>query len=149
VLLFGVAGEWFALPLDRVREVCPRAAITRVPRAPSQVLGVMNLRGQPVVLVDLPRCLNLPGGGPDAPQVVLLDLGDQDLAVGLLADRIDQVVEVEAQGPAGGHGPEGPGGEGGPELVELGGHVATVLDPIRLLGPALPGVASGGSGEAA
>ena len=149
VLLFRAAGESFALPLERVREVCARSAITRVPRAPSQVLGVMNLRGRPVVLVDLPRCLHLPGGGPDAPQMVLLDLGDQDLSVGLLAERIDQVAEMEAPGALGGPGPDGPGGAEGRDLVEVGGHVATLLDPIRLLAPALPGVASGGAGEAA
>jgi purine-binding chemotaxis protein CheW len=149
VLLFRAAGECFALALDRVREVCPRTAITRVPRAPSQVLGVMNLRGRPVVLVDLPRCLNLPGGGPDAPQMVLLDLGDPDLAVGLLADQIDQVAEVDVQGPGGAPGPEGPAGVEGAELVEVGGHVATLLDPMRLLVPSLPGVAGGSPGEAA
>ena len=148
-LLFRVAGECFALPLERVREVCPRTAITRVPRAPSQVIGVMNLRGRPVVLVDLPRCLNLPGGGPDAPHMVLLDLGDQDLAVGLLADRIDQVVEMDGPGPGGTPVSGRPGGADGPDLVELGGHVATLLDPMRVLAPALPGVASGGMGEAA
>ncbi len=149
VLLFQAAGEWFALPLDRVREVCPRAAITRVPRAPAQVLGVMNLRGRAAVLLDLPRCMDLPAGEGGAEQVVLFDLGDPDLAVGVLADRVDQVVEVEMRGTAGSPGPAGSGGDGeGAELVEAKGHVATLLDPTRVMAIALPGVAGGGAGEA-
>lgn len=143
VLLFRAAGEWFAMGLDRVREICPRAPITRVPRAPAQVLGVMNLRGRPVVLVDLPHCLGLRAGGADAPQVVLLDLGDPDLAVGVLAERIDQVVEVELRGG------EDAGGAEGPELVEVQGRVATLVDPVRALARALPNVAGGGPGVAA
>ncbi len=149
MLLFRGGGEWFALALERVREVCPRGGITRVPRAPAQVLGVMNLRGRAVVLVDLPHCLGLPAGGAEAPHVVLLDLGDPDLAVGVLAERIDQVVEVEWRGPAGPAGPDGAGGVEGPELVEVEGHVATALDPMRVLAVALPGVVTGGAGDAA
>jgi len=146
LLLFRAAGEWFAVALDRVREVCPRSSITRVPRAPAQVLGVMNLRGRAVVLVDLPRCLSLPAGGADADHVILFDLGDPDLAVGVLADRIDQVVEVEVKGPAG--SPDRGEGVEGPELVEAKGHVATLLDPTRVVAVALPGAASGGAGDA-
>ncbi len=149
VLLFRTAGEWFAVTLDRVREICARAAVTRVPRAPAQVLGVMNLRGRAVILLDLPRCLGLPPGGGEAPHVVLLDLGDPDLAVGVLADRIEQVAEVGLRGAAGALGPDGPGRAEGPELVEVEGRVATVLDPMRVLATALPGVAGGGTGEAA
>ena len=115
VLVFRAAGEWFAVALARVREVCPRAPVTRVPRAPAQVLGVMNLRGRVVTLVDLARCLDLPADGGAGAHVVLLDLGDPDLAVGLVADRIDQVVEI-------------------------GGRAVTLLDPVQVLAQALPGV---------
>lgn len=147
VLLFRTVGEWFGLPLDRVREVCSRAAITRVPRAPAQVLGMMNLRGRPVVLLDLPRCLDLPGGGGDADHVILFDLGDPDLTVGILADGVDQVVEVEVRGSEGSSGPGGDVAGEGSELVEAKGHVATLLDPVRVMAVALPGVVGGGAGE--
>ena len=129
VLFFRASGEWFALGLEHVREVCPRAPITRVPRAPAQVVGVMNLRGRVVTVVDLARCLGLPADGGAALQLVLLELGDPELSVGLLAERIDQVVDVEALG----------GGGEAPDLLEVGGRVATRLDPARVLGPVLAG----------
>ena len=146
VLLFRAAGEWFALPLERVREVCPRAGVTRVPRAPAPVLGVMNLRGRVVTVVDLARCLGLPAEGEAGPHLVLLDLGDPDLSVGLPADRIDQVADLDPGAPGGSGRPEGAGGADGAELLEVGGHVATLLDPVRVLAPVLLGVPGEGSG---
>lgn len=149
VLLFRAAGEWFALPLERVREVCPRAGVTRVPRAPAPVIGVMNLRGRVVTVVDLARCLGLPADGQAGPHLILLDLGDPDLSVGLPADRIDQVAEVDPVPPGGPYRPEGAGGADGAELLEVGGHVVTLLDPVRSLAPVLLGVPGegGAAGE--
>ena len=147
MLLFRAGGELFALALERVREVCPRAAITRVPRAPAQVLGIMNLRGRAITLVDLPRCLGLPAGAADPPHVIVLDLRDPELAVGVLAEGIHQVAEVELRGTGGGSGPDGFGGAEGPELVEVSGRVATVLDPVRALAGTFPGVGTAGAGD--
>ncbi len=148
VLFFRAAGEWFALGLQHVREVCPRSLITRVPRAPGPVVGVMNLRGRVVTVVDLARCLDLPASGETASQVVLLDLGDPELSVGLLAERIDQVVEVEPAFAGPPPRAETAGGREGPELLDVGGRVATVLDPARVLGSLLGGVGEGmGAGQ--
>jgi len=148
VLVFRAAGEWFAVALARVREVCPRAPVTRVPRAPAQVLGVMNLRGRVVTLVDLARCLDLPADGGAGAHVVLLDLGDPDLAVGLVADRIDQVVDLYPDAAAGalppaaadGGGTPGAWGKHDPQVVEIGGRAVPLLDPVQVLAQALPGV---------
>jgi hypothetical protein len=93
----------------------------------------MNLRGRVVTVVDLARCLDLAADGRDAPHVVLLELGDPDLSVGVLAERVDQVVDVEGRGGAGGDA----------DLLEVAGRVATRLDPARVLAPVL----AGGQGE--
>ncbi|MEA2496560.1 MAG: purine-binding chemotaxis protein CheW [Thermoleophilaceae bacterium] len=51
-LLLPVHGEWYGLPLEDVREVVPDPELTRLPLAPPGLLGVFNLRGQVVPLVD-------------------------------------------------------------------------------------------------
>jgi purine-binding chemotaxis protein CheW len=59
-VLFRVAGERFALPLDAVREVVvPQPPFARVPRASEAVRGVMNLRGRVVAVVDLAPLVGL------------------------------------------------------------------------------------------
>jgi chemotaxis signal transduction protein len=108
----------------------------------------MNLRGRVVTVVDLSRCLALPTSGEAASQVVLLDLGDPELSVGLLAERIDQVIDVEPPLPWEPERAEAAGGREGPEMLEMQGRVATVLDPARVLGVLLSGVGEGmGAGE--
>ena len=59
-VVFRVAGERFALPLEAVREVVvPQPPFARVPRASEAVRGVMNLRGRVVAVVDLAPLVGL------------------------------------------------------------------------------------------
>ena len=55
VILFQACDEWFALPIGYVREVQPLERVTRVPNAPRAVLGILNIRGRVVGLLDLAR----------------------------------------------------------------------------------------------
>ncbi len=92
-VVFGVAGERFALPLEAVREVVvPQPPFARVPRSAGAVRGVMNLRGRVVAVVDLAALVGLPAQRLEAGagQVVILDDGKR--ALGLL---IGGVVGVE------------------------------------------------------
>ncbi len=96
-VVFRVAGERFALPLEAVREVVvPQPPFARVPRASEAVRGVMNLRGRVVAVVDLAPLVGLAaqpleaGGG----QVLILEHARRSL--GLL---IGGVVGVEALAP--------------------------------------------------
>ena len=75
-VVFRVASERFALPLEAVREVVlPQPPFARVPRVSEAVQGVMNLRGRVLAVVDLAALVGLPaqplrqGGG----QVLILD----------------------------------------------------------------------------
>jgi purine-binding chemotaxis protein CheW len=96
-VVFRVATERYALPLEAVREVVPpQPPFARVPRASEAVRGVMNLRGRVVAVVDLAALVGL------APQplvegaahVVILDHGKRSL--GFL---IGGVVGVERLAP--------------------------------------------------
>jgi purine-binding chemotaxis protein CheW len=59
-VVFRVASERFALPLEAVREVVlPQPPFARVPRASEAVRGVMNLRGKVVAVVDLAALVGL------------------------------------------------------------------------------------------
>ncbi|MCB9496430.1 MAG: purine-binding chemotaxis protein CheW [Fibrobacteria bacterium] len=54
-LTFTMGAERFAAPIDQVREIVPLHALTPVPLSPDFLLGVTNLRGSVVPVVDLPR----------------------------------------------------------------------------------------------
>lgn len=57
VLLIEIDGVRGGLPLDAVREVLPAARLEPLPGAPAAAMGVVNLRGAPVVVVDGRACI--------------------------------------------------------------------------------------------
>jgi purine-binding chemotaxis protein CheW len=96
-VVFRVAAERFALPLEAVREVVvPQPPFARVPRAPEAVRGVMNLRGRVVAVVDLAPLVGLAAQPlePGVGQVLILDHARR--ALGLL---IGGVLGVEPLTP--------------------------------------------------
>jgi len=99
-LTFAVAAEEYAIEILRVREILVYAPLTRVPRAPEFIAGVMNLRGSVVPVVDLRIKLGLPATVITGTTcVVIVDIGGQNgsaATVGLLADDVRQVMDLAA-----------------------------------------------------
>lgn len=71
--------------IDRVEEVVPVAAPTRVPNAPAFVEGMIDLRGRVVPFVSLRKRFNVPGDPPAASRIVVVRL--EGGYVGFLVDR--------------------------------------------------------------
>lgn len=93
VLEFSLAYEKYALETSFVREVCPLKEFTPLPCTPPFVLGIINVRGQILAVIDLKRFFNLPEKGlSDLNKVIILRRGR--LEVGLLADAVTGVRPV-------------------------------------------------------
>lgn len=91
---FFLDGQCFGTPVGMVQEVIQLQPTTRVPLAPDVIVGLMNLRGQIVTVLDLGRRLELPERAEcQLPVNVVLHI--QDSAVSLLVDEIGDVVEVQ------------------------------------------------------
>jgi purine-binding chemotaxis protein CheW len=130
LIVFRACDEWFSLPIEWVREIQPLERVTRVPNAPADVLGVLNLRGRVLTLYDLAGCLGIPSGAQPNTHAVVLDLADPDLSVGIAAQRIAQVREIPISMV---HSAEREMGAGGMEGVfEMGGQVVGLLDLSRV-----------------
>ena len=76
-----------------VQEVLRYQNMTHVPLAPSEVEGLINLRGQIVTAIDMRRRLELPTRDGDEPPMNVIIRTD-DGAVSLLVDEIGDVIEV-------------------------------------------------------
>lgn len=93
VLAFVLGAEDYALPLTDVREILKVPAVTDVPRAPADVLGILSLRGTVVTLIDLRRRLGLPEGVLDRKARVLVVQREEE-PMGLLVDSVTGVVRL-------------------------------------------------------
>lgn len=87
-LFLAVAGHRFCLRLDDVERLLPLMLLQPVPEGPDYLMGLMNLRGLPVPVVDLARRLGLPAraGHPLEAPVILAGLGG--LRAGLVVDEV-------------------------------------------------------------
>ena len=90
---FYLDGHYFGLDVRKVQEINRRLEMTRVPLAPPEVRGLINLRGQIVTAIDLRRRLRLRERAADHPPVSVVVQTD-DGAVSLLVDAIGDVLEV-------------------------------------------------------
>lgn len=91
---FSLGGLLFGVEVLQVQEVIRYQAMTRVPLAPTDVRGLINLRGQIVTAIDLRHRLGLPGrDGHEQPMNVVVRTADG--VISLLVDDIGDVVDVE------------------------------------------------------
>ncbi|MDE2058112.1 MAG: purine-binding chemotaxis protein CheW [candidate division NC10 bacterium] len=60
LVVFDIEGQRYAVPLNNVERVLPMVEVSPLPQAPAVVLGVMNLHGQVIPVIDLRRRLGLP-----------------------------------------------------------------------------------------
>jgi purine-binding chemotaxis protein CheW len=91
---FFVADLLFGVDVRRVQEVLCFQPMTRVPRAPEVIEGLINLRGQIVTAIDMRRRLGLPPRtGEHAPMNMVVRT--EDGAISLLVDEIGDVMDVD------------------------------------------------------
>jgi len=87
VLEFRLAQEHYALEDRWVQEVCPLKELTPLPCTPPFVLGIVNVRGRLLPVLDVKKFFDLPEQGLTDLHRLILVRGD-DLELGLLADVI-------------------------------------------------------------
>ncbi|MEX2535599.1 MAG: chemotaxis protein CheW [Trueperaceae bacterium] len=96
VLEFDLAHERYAVSTDLVREVCALDSITPLPGTPEFVLGLINVRGEILSLLDIRRLFGLPDGRTTGRHQVIL-LSGRNMSFGILADRIAGVRSLDAR----------------------------------------------------
>ena len=94
LVTFTLDGVEFGLDIDRVQEITPRTEITNVPGSPSFVLGVVNLRGSIIPVLDSRQRFHLPPKAPTVKtRIIVLGLAGQP--TGLMVDSVSEVVKLD------------------------------------------------------
>lgn len=91
---FHVGDLYLGLEVERIQEVLRDSVVTAVPRAPSAIRGLINLRGQIVTAVDLRTRFGLPSSDAGGTSTLLV-LDGADELLSLVVDRVGDVVTVE------------------------------------------------------
>ena len=84
----------FCIELNRIREIRRWEPVTMLPHSPPFVLGVVNLRGAVIPIVDLAAKLGFPPLKPTKRNVIIIcNLGDQ--VIGLLVESVSEILTVQ------------------------------------------------------
>ena len=89
-----IGGQLFGLPIVRVQDVFIPERLTRVPLAPPEIAGVLNLRGRIVTLIDLRRRFGL-GQRDDGEPVMAIGVESRAESYGLLIDSVGDVLKLD------------------------------------------------------
>jgi purine-binding chemotaxis protein CheW len=98
-LTFSLDGEDFAIEIAKVREVLDYTNVTKVPRAPVFLRGVINLRGSVVPVIDLRVSLKMRVVEKTVDSCVVIvdvEVDGETIQMGALADAVQEVVDIEA-----------------------------------------------------
>ncbi len=94
----GVDRETFALPVETVREILDMCEISKLPNAPQQLLGMIDVRGVAVPVIDLRTKFGLPriDATPNTRILVLEFVAEgRKTLIGLVADRVFEVTGLD------------------------------------------------------
>lgn len=112
-LTFKLDEEVFALDVAKVREILEYSGVTKVPRTPDFMRGVINLRGSVVPVIDMRLKFGMSATEATVNTctiVVEVRMEDEVVVLGALADSVQEVVELE------------------PEQIEAAPHIGTRLN---------------------
>lgn len=89
-----IGGQLFGLPILRVQDVFLPSRLTRVPLAPPEIAGVLNLRGRIVTLIDM-RCLLGLDERKDKAPAMAIGVETRGESYGLLIDSVGEVLKLD------------------------------------------------------
>jgi purine-binding chemotaxis protein CheW len=93
LLTFALAGEQYAVDIERIVEIVTPRSVTRIPNADPSVVGIISLRGTIVTLVDVRRRLRH-RAGPETPDTRIVVIDFRNETVGFVVDRVQRVVKL-------------------------------------------------------
>ncbi|MBF8277280.1 MAG: chemotaxis protein CheW [Candidatus Brocadiaceae bacterium] len=93
VVEFHLASERYAVAAQYVRAVCPLSDLTKIPCTPSFVLGIINVHGQFLSVIDIKKYFNFPPKKIEGAHKVIILCSDE-MEFGIVADNVTGVRRV-------------------------------------------------------
>ncbi|MEZ5335165.1 MAG: chemotaxis protein CheW [Methanolobus sp.] len=94
LVIFNLGVEEFGINIMQVQEIIRLPDITRIPRSPEYVKGVINLRGKIIVVMDLDKRFGMQDTEmTDESRIVVVDI--DGIVVGLVVDAVSEVIRLK------------------------------------------------------
>ena len=97
-LAFNLDEEVFSLDISKVREVLEFSKVTKIPQTPEMMIGVINLRGSVVPVIDLRIKFGMGSGERTVNTVIIIieiDLDHESTMIGIMVDAVKEVIDLD------------------------------------------------------
>ena len=133
-LLLSIAAGHYAIPEAYVTELERVPRVTLVPRTPDWMLGVTNVRGDIVSVIDMHSYLRLDSRPGPSARLLVVRLLDEPFITGLIVDSVDRIIRIKTDAITAPAAPiEGPLAPFLGGVCEIGDRLVAVLDIDRFL----------------
>lgn len=95
-LTIQISGQLFGIPVLLIQDVLRRQNVTRVPLAPDEVAGALNLRGRIVTAIDVRKRLNLPPAAEGESRDISVVVEHEGDLYSLIIDDVGDVLTLDA-----------------------------------------------------
>ena len=96
LVIFKLANEEYAVDVSQVVEIKKITTITRVPKAKSYFIGVINLRGSVIPIVDFKKIINVsPTQSENSNRIIILKINK--IMFGIVVDSVSEVVDMDKE----------------------------------------------------
>lgn len=93
---FKLGKEYYGLPIDNVLSIEKPSKTTRIPNAPDYIIGLINLRGDVIPVIDLRVKLGMGKIGIDKDSRIII-VREKDIVVGLMVDSSKEVLDIDEE----------------------------------------------------
>lgn len=96
VVIFKLSNEQFAVETSKVQSINDYMEITKVPRAPSHIKGIINLRGNVISILDINLLMDVPkqeNNVKSENSIIILEMEEE--LVGVVVDQVDEVLDLD------------------------------------------------------
>jgi purine-binding chemotaxis protein CheW len=100
LVLFRLGEEWYAFPIEGVREIFNEYAVTRIPRVPAFIFGVINVRGEIVSVTNLGEMMRVPSRMEleiDGMLPSTIIVATDTCVTAIVVDEIGDIVDVPVE----------------------------------------------------
>lgn len=92
IVVFKLGDEHFAVETERVQSINDMMSVTKVPKAPNYIKGLINLRGNIKSLVDINLLLKVNYSG-EQNSIIILNVQDEE--IGISVDEVEEVLDID------------------------------------------------------
>lgn len=131
-LTFYLSDEQYGIAIDKIKEIIAMMKVTNVPKTPSYMRGVINLRGSIIPVVDTRLRFNMEYREPDMHTAIII-VEVEKVNIGFIVDRVEEVSSIDSSNLS---EPPKFGNEVDTDFIcsvaQIGEDVVMILDVLKL-----------------